>query len=169
MNELYKKLFELQKQIKPIVKDETNPHFKNKYFDINSLVAELRPIINELGLLVMQPLTHIDGKPAIETKIIDVETGDCETRVTPLIDLQDAQKLGGAITYLRRYCLVSWLLLEAEDDDGNTAVGNKVERDDPLDNLNERVCVTCKELFTPKPGTEAYANKCAPCYAKSKK
>ena len=34
----------------------------------------------------------------------------------------DAQKIGGAITFYRRYSLTSLLALEAEDDDGNSTV-----------------------------------------------
>ena len=41
----------------------------------------------------------------------------------PLPEIQDPQKIGGAITYYRRYALVSLLGLQAEDDDGNTASG----------------------------------------------
>jgi hypothetical protein len=36
---------------------------------------------------------------------------------------QDMQQLGSAVTYARRYQLVSLLGLEAEDDDGNYASG----------------------------------------------
>ena len=39
----------------------------------------------------------------------------------PLPMITDAQKLGGAITYFRRYTLVSLLSLQAVDDDGETA------------------------------------------------
>ena len=45
----------------------------------------------------------------------------------PLGDITDPQKLGGAITYYRRYTLQSLLGLQAEDDDGNTASGRQVE------------------------------------------
>ena len=35
---IYKKLFKLQNEIGGISKDATNPFFKSKYFDINSVL-----------------------------------------------------------------------------------------------------------------------------------
>lgn len=143
---IYEKLLEVQKEIGAIKKDSVNPHFKNKYFDINSLLAEVKPILNKHDLIILQGLTHIDGKLALETKIISdtkdfivkkipaKDRGSLPTTevtelledseisfVCPLPECPDAQKYGSAITYFRRYALQSLLALEAEDDDGNTA------------------------------------------------
>ena len=43
----------------------------------------------------------------------------------PLPNDLDAQKLGSAITYFRRYTLQSLLALQAIDDDGNLAIKKK--------------------------------------------
>ena len=120
------KLLQLQKAIKPIVKDSTNPYYKSKYFDINSLIAEIKPIINELGLIIMQPLSVLDNKPALTTIIIDSEDGkELINYTTILPENPDPQKMGAIITYFRRYALQSLLLLEAEDDDANSAIPTK--------------------------------------------
>jgi len=116
------KLFKLQQKIGVISKTETNPFFKSKYFDINGLLRELTPLLEEYKLLLLQPLTTINDKPAIRTKIIDTENKEVlldDYIVLP--DLQDPQKMGSAITYYRRYSLQSALGLQAEDDDGNMA------------------------------------------------
>lgn len=115
---LYEKLLEVQKEIKPIVKDSINPHFKNKFFNINTLLEEVKPILNKHKLLLSQPLTHVDGKPAIGTTITDTESKESVRDVITLPECADAQKYGSAITYFRRYALQSLLALEAEDDDG---------------------------------------------------
>lgn len=121
-NNKFEKLLKLQKALKPITKDSTNPFYKSKYFDINSLIAELRPIINEIGLVIMQPLTWIEGKPALNTTIIDAENGNILAENAVILpENSDPQKMGSTITYFRRYALQSLLLLEAEDDDGNYA------------------------------------------------
>lgn len=121
MKNLYKKLLNLQKEVGAIKRDETNPYFKSLYFDINGLLAEIKPILNKHGLIVLQPLTNLDGKPALETLIIDEESGDQIKSVVILPENSDPQKMGSAITYFRRYSLQSFLLLQADDDDGNAS------------------------------------------------
>jgi hypothetical protein len=66
---------------------------------------------------LIQPI--IDEK--VCTIIVDVETGDKIDCYLTLPPITDAQKLGGAITYFRRYTLVSLLSLQAVDDDGHEA------------------------------------------------
>lgn len=116
------KLLSFQRSVNTLSKDKTNPFFKSNYFDINGLLAEVRPLLNELELVISQPLTHINGKPAIMTVLRDGDT-IIYNESFPLPDIQDPQKLGAAITYIRRYALQSLLTLQASDDDGNTASG----------------------------------------------
>jgi hypothetical protein len=117
-----KKLLMFQQSIKAIAKDSQNPHFKNTYFDINKLLEEIKPILNELGLVIIQPLTIIDGKSAIKTIIFDTEADKALIEsIIYIPENPDPQKMGSAITYFRRYSLQSLLALEAEDDDANKA------------------------------------------------
>lgn len=118
-----KKLLELQKAIGAIAKDSKNPFFKSNYFDINKLIQEVKPELNKLGLVLLQPLSHIEGHSAIKTLLIDTEGGETIEDITPLPTNTDPQKMGSAITYYRRYALQSLLFLQAEDDDGNKASG----------------------------------------------
>ena len=53
--------------------------------------------------------------------ICDFEGGSVESSLQLPTNL-DAQKMGSAITYFRRYTLQSLLALQAEDDDGNKAI-----------------------------------------------
>ena len=114
---IYKKLFEAKKEIGKISKDSNNPFFKSKYFDINSLLEHVEPILQKHDLLLLQPI--LDGK--VSTVIIDVESGDKVSSEISLLGLKDAQKTGSEITYYRRYTAQSLLGLQAEDDDGNKA------------------------------------------------
>lgn len=126
-----KKILDFQKKVGAITKDSKNPFFKSNYFDINGLIKEVKPILNELGLVIIQPLTVVDGKSALSTYLIDGENGDKLTESTVILpEGLDAQKMGGAITYYRRYALQSLLFLQAEDDDGNTATGKKLTKND---------------------------------------
>jgi len=126
MKNLYAKLLKLNQELQPIKKDLENPYFHSNYADINKIIGEVRPKLTKLGLVVLQPLTSMsDGKPAIETIIIDTESGESfgEGKLYPLIEMNDIQKAGGVATYSRRYSLLSLFLLETEDDDGNSASG----------------------------------------------
>lgn len=125
---MYNKLLKIQEEIGAIKKDATNPFYKSKYFDINSLLEQVKPILNKHGLILLQGLTNINGKLALETKLIDSISNPSMQEfapeilyVCPLPDIQDPQKIGSAITYFRRYALQSLLALEAEDDDGQSA------------------------------------------------
>lgn len=118
------KILKIQSEIGALSKTETNPFFKSKYFDINSLIAQLQPLLEKYGITVIQPLSEIGGKPGLDTKVYDGDEQIVFSTI-PLPDFQDPQKMGSAITYYRRYALQSLFLLQAEDDDGNHGSGKK--------------------------------------------
>lgn len=117
---IYSKLYELQNELGAISKDATNPFYKSKYFDINSLIGQLKPLLHKHNLVLLQPIT--DNQ--VRSVIFDLDGGSVESAIQLPNDL-DAQKLGSAITYFRRYTLQSLLALQAIDDDGNLAIKNK--------------------------------------------
>lgn len=114
---IYKKLFEAKKEIGKISKDNTNPFYNSKYFDINKLLEHVEPILQEKGLFVLQPI--IDS--FVVTQIINSEDGEM---ITSSLEIKETapQKKGIEITYYRRYTLSSLLGLQAEDDDANGTV-----------------------------------------------
>ena len=126
--EIAKKLFEIQKVVAGIKKEATNPFYNSKYFDINAMLKVLKPELHKRNLLLMQPLSSVNGNPAIRTMLVCSETGEMFEEVTPIIELKDPQKAGGCITYYRRYALQSMFALEAEDDDANAASGKSAPK-----------------------------------------
>ncbi len=113
---IYNKLHKVQQEIGTISKDSKNPFYKSKYFDINSLIKQVTPILDKHKLILLQPIK--DGHQY--SIIIDLDGGSVESSLQLPTDL-DAQKIGSAITYYRRYTLQSLLALQAVDDDGNLA------------------------------------------------
>ena len=105
---IYSKLYDLQKELGAISKDATNPFYKSKYFDINSLIGQLKPLLQKHNLVLIQPIT--DNQ--VRSVIVDLDGGSVESSIQLPNDL-DAQKLGSAITYFRRYTLQSLLALQA--------------------------------------------------------
>jgi len=112
------KLFNLQQEIGTISKDATNPFYKSKYFDINSLIKQLSPLLKKHKLLLLQPI--IDDE--VFSKLICIETDQSTFSSLKLPDINDPQKLGSCITFFRRYTLASLLGLQAVDDDANATV-----------------------------------------------
>lgn len=120
------KILKIQTEIGVLSKDKENPFFKSSYFDINQIIAQLLPLLEKHNLSVIQPLTVVDGKNALATQVYDIEKKEVLVISTIFLpENPDPQKMGSAITYLRRYALQSLFLLQAEDDDGNKAKPKK--------------------------------------------
>lgn len=129
---IYKKIFEAKKNIGTILKDSKNPFFKSNYLSLNGLVDAVEPVLINNDLVLLQPIK--DG--FVTTQLIDIESGEIVESSIALPNIQDAQKLGSAITYFRRYTLQSLLGLQAEDDDGNRAVKPAPKPKATQDNLD---------------------------------
>lgn len=112
------KLLEFQKKIGIIKKDSKNPHFKNTYASLTQILSEVKPLLTECGLILIQPIS-LEG---VGTTIIDFETGEKIETVISLPTNLSPQQLGSAITYFRRYTLASLLSLEIDDDDAQSTV-----------------------------------------------
>ncbi len=123
MTDKKNRLLELQKSIGAIKRDSDNPYFKSKYFDINALLREIKPILNEHGFVLTQALSVMEGKNGLSTAIVDEDENVVIQSQVLLPEGLDAQKMGSAISYLRRYSLQSLLAIEAIDDDANEASG----------------------------------------------
>ena len=114
---IYQKLHLAKQSMGKVIKNATNPHLKRNYADINSIIDTVEPILLDCGLLLIQPVKE----DKVYTIVVDIENGDRFESFMQLPVITDAQKLGGAITYFRRYTLVSLLSLQAVDDDGHEA------------------------------------------------
>lgn len=122
---IYEKLSALKNEIKPVKKDKTNPHFKNQYATLSAVIDTIQPLLEKHKLNYYQTLNIKDGIHYLTTILFNVEkTDDILSIEIPLfIEKNDMQKLGSALTYARRYGLITLLGLEQEDDDGNSASG----------------------------------------------
>lgn len=122
-------LVSAQKEIKFAVKDSTNPHFKSKYANINSVIDAVKAPLNNNNIAILQSLSPSDdGKLHLTTRLIH-SSGEWieDTAVCPL-QKQDAQGLGSAVSYIRRYSLSAFLSLYSDtDDDGQSAALNAAD------------------------------------------
>ena len=124
------KLLIFQSSVDVVKKDSKNPFFKSTYSDINGIIKAITPTLKECGISYSQSPDILDGVDVLVTEIYDAEKPESKIRsvMRLIMTKQDMQQLGSAVTYARRYQLVSLLGLEAEDDDGQTAVGKPIQK-----------------------------------------
>jgi len=124
---LNKALAKAQSEFPLIKKTENNPFFKSKYAGLASILEVVLPILHKNGLYLSQSPINDGDRVGVCTDIIHAESGESlESRFTLSLAKNDPQGAGSAITYARRYALVSMLGLNIdEDDDGNEASGNE--------------------------------------------
>ena len=146
VNELAEALANAQAELSPVPFDSSNKFFNSRYASLSAVIAEVRKVLPKHGLSIVQSptshmefgvfyvgvettLTHVSGQwikgsvslPVVATELIEAFTrrqnrdGDAYYASPNIL-----QEAGKVITYLRRYGIVSILMLSAEEDlDGN--------------------------------------------------
>ena len=123
--ELFTALAKAQSEVENAVKGSTNPHFKSKYADLAEVLNTVRPVFAANGLSIIQ-IPSFDGATASVTTCLAHAKGGSITGVSSCVPAKtDAQGIGAATTYLRRYSLAAVCGVAQEDDDGNTAAHSK--------------------------------------------
>lgn len=108
-------------------KDSTNPFFRSKYADINSVNEAMMPALLKAGIAVLQPPTTFEGRNYIETVLLHT-SGEYLSSLNEVVVVKqnDPQSYLAAQTYTRRGALQAFLNIGAEDDDGNIANGRSI-------------------------------------------
>ena len=121
---LFAALSAAQGEIENASKNAANPHFKSRYADLAEVLNTVRPTFSKHGLSVIQS-TEFDGAlVSVTTTIAHAEGGYVTAKASCVPAKTDAQGVGSATTYLRRYSLASCAGIAQEDDDGNAAAHN---------------------------------------------
>lgn len=119
--ELFAALAKAQGAIENASKNSANPHFKSKYADLAEVLNTIRPEFAANGLSLIQS-TGFDGALVHVTSILAHATGGYITTTASCAPAKsDAQGIGSATTYLRRYSAAAVAGIAQEDDDGNAA------------------------------------------------
>jgi hypothetical protein len=99
-----------------------NPHFKTKYADLSSVVDAIKPALTANELWFRQATHEQAGGVCIETLVCHSSGEEISFGKLFLpASKQDAQGYGSALTYARRYSLMTAFGICPEDDDGNAA------------------------------------------------
>lgn len=123
--EIAKVIIKVQKKLQPLVKSSTNDEYDSKFTPLPQVMTAALELLNKHKVGVIQSPTTIDGLAALRTILVH-ESGVSFQDATKLaLSKVDPQSHASAITYMRRYALMSMLGLTSEDDDddGNKASG----------------------------------------------
>ncbi len=116
--ELIKALISFQKDLKPIAKNATNPHFKSGYADLAQIMSHIMPLLAKNNLVITQPTNWVDGKLFLETWVMHSSGARLGSTMPVEIDGKNPQHLGSYLSYLRRYAVSSMLgVTQADEDD----------------------------------------------------
>lgn len=126
--ELFKALSDAQGEIENASKNAANPHYRSKYADLSEILNTIRPVFAKHGLSLSQS-PSFDGSFASVTTVLSHSSGGYITGMASCVPAKtDAQGIGSATTYLRRYAAAGFAGIAQEDDDGNTAAHDKKPR-----------------------------------------
>lgn len=123
--DLFAALAAAQGEIENATKNAKNPHFKNNYADLAECLNTIRPVFSAHGLAVVQSAGYFDGAMVTVTTVIAHKTGGMISSESTCVPAKtDAQGIGAATTYLRRYSVAAMCGIAQEDDDGQAAMHN---------------------------------------------
>lgn len=124
---IYEAFLDAQKKIEPVKKDGRNPYFNSRYATLESVISTVKTPLNDAGFSIQQPVMG----DKVKTRLQYTDGGTIEDEGTPIVCKvdNDPQAQGSAITYARRYGLMSLLGLSADDDDGEKATSHPPNRE----------------------------------------
>jgi hypothetical protein len=122
MKNIASALVKAQKDFGPALKSSSNPHFKSRYADLAACVEAVVDSLNKNGIFLMQQNHECSDGVIVETVFIH-ESGETYSagKLHVPAAKHDPQGYGSALTYARRYSLMSACGIAPEDDDGNAA------------------------------------------------
>jgi len=124
LDKLAAALAKAQTVIATAKRDSQNPFFKSTYADLASVWEACRDALTSNGLSVAQFPGFKDGIATVDTILLHSSGQWLQATAGAPIAKQDAQGVGSALTYLRRYALAAVASVSPADDDGNAAVGH---------------------------------------------
>ena len=118
---LYTALIKAQEAMGPVKKEARGNY--GKYATLDTVLETIDKSLHDNDLTYVQLVNVNEFGPDLVTKLIYAPTGEAIESIYPIVskDATDPQKIGGSITYARRYSLMALLGLAPEDDDGTAA------------------------------------------------
>lgn len=131
-------LVQAQSTMGAALKKSNNPHFKSKYADLSAVQDACFDALHSAGFAVAQPSGRDDHGMYVDTIFLHTSGDKFESRVYLVVDKNNMQGVGSAITYARRYGLMGLAGIAPEDDDGNAAA-KAPPKDQPPNHASEGI------------------------------
>ncbi len=124
-NTFFKDYSALMLEVSVLSKTAENPFFKSGYVPLKEVLAEAKKVcLSNNFIFVQYPIVENDIN-LLRTRLEHKDGESIESSIKLVSkDENDPQKLGGSLTYMRRYSLTAILGIQEEDDDGAKASGN---------------------------------------------
>ena len=149
-----------QGEYNPLTKDGVNPAFKSKYATLEAVQSAAFDALRKHGLVVLQS-ARVDwdenGKPmvVVGAALWHAESEESVAQEIALPPMQaTAQGIGSAMTYGRRYVLMTLLGLAPDDDDGNSASNAPIMQGRPVSQPKPAAAAPTQNGNTPAPVAE---------------
>lgn len=140
INELATALAKAQGQISPAIKDSSNPFFKSKYADLSSVWNACKDPLSTNGLAVLQTMDYRDNQLFLVTTLAHSSGQWMRSSIPIVTEKNNAQGIGAAITYMRRYALSAMVGITCDDDDdGNASVIMPERKPTPIPKVGGKI------------------------------
>ena len=122
MNKIAPAFIKAKQAFGPALKDKTNPAFRSKYADLGACLEAVDDALLANGIAMYQETFEDLTGVTVETVFLH-ESGETirSGKLHVPAAKQDPQGYGSALTYARRYSLMTACGIAPEDDDGNAA------------------------------------------------
>jgi hypothetical protein len=130
MQKIASAFIKAKRAFSPALKDKTNPAFRSKYADLGACLEAVNDALLENGIAVYQE-THDDAAGVTVETVLLHESGESlrSGKFHVPAAKHDPQGYGSALTYARRYSLMTACGIAPEDDDGNAGTDAKRRQD----------------------------------------
>jgi len=129
MKSIIAALLKAQSEVTGAKKDSTNPHFKSEYASLESVIDAVKGPLNRNGIVFVQcPFDAGEGRIGLKTILMHESGSEVVSESVAPLDKQNAQSVGSALTYLRRYSLMAMVGIAPADDDGEATLDTPVRQ-----------------------------------------
>lgn len=160
ITELCKALHGAQGEMTGVVKDARNPHFKNRYATLESVLDATRPALQANGLSISQaPGRLVENAVEITTMLMHSSGEWMRSTLHMPVVKRDPQGVGSAITYGLRYALMAVLgVPPTDDDDAEKAMPDRGSGSQARPSGNGRIEVTSGAKPTERSSSQLMAD-----------
>jgi hypothetical protein len=121
IGELAKALSKAQGEIEGAIEKSDNPFFKSKYADLHTVMKSCKQQLADNGLSVVMTYEVNNDKNYLVTRLLHSSGQWIKGEMLIPVAKPDAQSLGAATTYCRRFALSALVGISTFDDDGEEA------------------------------------------------